>query len=205
MTRSSRSTTRNGKTSGPTRRAASEMKRLPRSKPNRRKLTPPQPSGRWTCASPRRMPPGKTLMASQEKERLALKAEHRKESSLLARQQVADRLAVEEKLRAQTLDKKSQRVSSGLSSRQDMATAQRAAVETMKLHARTNWVAGIVHPPDSISRWIKLGGNVIARLAPHLPPSPLPEAIELSRLIRKGRAPQGYCRGGPQISRASRQ
>ena len=53
-------------------------------------------------------------MASQEKERLALKAEHRKESSLLARQQVADRLAVEEKLRAQTLDKKSQRVSSGL-------------------------------------------------------------------------------------------
>ena len=92
----------------------------------------------------------KDLMASQEKERLALKAEHRKESSLLARQQVADRLAVEEKLRAQTLDKKSQRVSSGLSSRQDMATAQRAAVETMKLHARTNWVAGIALPANPL-------------------------------------------------------
>ena len=83
----------------------------------------------------------KDLMASQEKERLALKAEHRKESSVLARQQVADRLVIEEKFRAQTLDKKSQRVSRGLSSRQDMATAQRAAVETMKLHAQTKWVA----------------------------------------------------------------
>ena len=83
----------------------------------------------------------KDLMASQEKERLALKAEHRKESSVLARQQVADRLVIEEKFRAETLDKKSQRVSGGLSSRQDMATAQRAAFETMKLHAQTKWVA----------------------------------------------------------------
>ena len=45
---------------------------------------------------------------------------------------------------------KSQRVSSGLSSRQDMATAQRAAVETMKLHARTNWVAGIALPANPL-------------------------------------------------------
>jgi len=83
----------------------------------------------------------KALMASQEKERLALKVEHRKEFSVLARQQVADRLVIEEKIRAEALDKQSQRVSKGLSSRQDMATAQRVALETMKLHARTNWIA----------------------------------------------------------------
>ena len=90
----------------------------------------------------------KALMASQEKERLALKAEHRKEFSVLARQQVADRLVIEEKIRAQALDKQSQRVSKGLSSRQDMATAQRVALETMKLHARTNGVAGIALPAN---------------------------------------------------------
>ena len=89
-------------------------------------------------------------MASQEKERLALKAEHRKESSVLARQQVADRLVIEEKFRAEALDKNSQRVSRGLSSRQDMATAQRVALETMKLHARTNRIAGRALPANPL-------------------------------------------------------
>ena len=92
----------------------------------------------------------KALKESQEKERLALKAEHRKETSVLARQQVADRLAVEEKIRAEALDKKAQCTSKGLSSRQDMATVQRVAVETMKLHARTNWIAGRALPANPL-------------------------------------------------------
>ena len=92
----------------------------------------------------------KALKESQEKERLALNAEHRKETSVLARQQAADRLVIEEKFRAQALDKKSQRISRGLSSRQDMATAQKAAVETMKLHARTKWAAGIALPANPL-------------------------------------------------------
>jgi len=64
------------------------------------------------------------------------------------RNEAAD--ALEEKIRAQALDKKSQSISRGLSSRQDMATAQRVALETMKLHARTNGVAGIALPANPL-------------------------------------------------------
>jgi MobA/MobL family len=80
----------------------------------------------------------KALKADQEKERLALKAEHRKENALLARQQAAERLALEERWRAYWLDKRAQHISVRLSSHQGMANAEKAAFATIKLHDKAN-------------------------------------------------------------------
>ena len=80
----------------------------------------------------------KALKESQEKERNDLRTEHRKEISTLARQHVAERLGVQEKWLAQTLDKKAQRIMARLSSRQGMTTQQPAAHQTIKLHAKAS-------------------------------------------------------------------
>ena len=80
----------------------------------------------------------KALKESQEKERNDLRTEHRKEISTLSRQHVAERLGVQEKWLAQTLDKKSHHIMARLSSRQSMATQQPAAHQTIKLHAKAS-------------------------------------------------------------------
>jgi hypothetical protein len=90
----------------------------------------------------------KALKESQDKERLALEAEHRKETSLLARQQAAERLALEERWRAHALDKKAQRICVRLTFRRGMANAEKAAYATIKLHEKANWNKGKDAPPN---------------------------------------------------------
>ena len=77
------------------------------------------------------------MYAPQEKERLDLRAVHRQETSALTRQQIAERLGVHEKWRALGLGQQANRIDARLTVKQGMAAQQRAALDTIKLHART--------------------------------------------------------------------
>ncbi len=79
----------------------------------------------------------KAMLASQEKERLDLRAAHAKEISALTRQHIAERFAVHEKWRAHSLELQAARIDARLSGHQGMAAQQKAAVATIKLHARS--------------------------------------------------------------------
>jgi hypothetical protein len=83
----------------------------------------------------------KALWTQQEKERLDLRSAHRKETSALARQHIAERLGVHEKWRARSLDKQANRIDARLTTHQGMAVQQKAALDTIKLHARARQAA----------------------------------------------------------------
>ena len=80
----------------------------------------------------------KTLWTQQEKERFDLRALHRQETSALSRQHIAERFGVHEKWRALNLDKQANRIDARLTAHQGMAAQQKAALDTIKLHARAN-------------------------------------------------------------------
>ncbi len=80
----------------------------------------------------------KAMQAQQEKQRLDLRNLHRQETSALARQHIAERLSVHEKWRALSLDKQANRIDARLSAHQGMAAQQKAAIATIKLHARAS-------------------------------------------------------------------
>ncbi len=80
----------------------------------------------------------KTLWTQQEKERSDLRALHRQETSALARQHIAERFGVHEKWRALNLDKQANRIDARLTAHQGMAAQQKAALDTIKLHARAS-------------------------------------------------------------------
>ena len=79
----------------------------------------------------------KAMLAGQEQERLDLRAAHRQETSTLTRQQIAERLGVHEKWRALSLGRQANRIDARLTAKQGMAAQQKAALDTIKLHART--------------------------------------------------------------------
>jgi hypothetical protein len=80
----------------------------------------------------------KTMQVQQEKDRLALRATHRDETSTLARQHAAERLVLEEKWRAQDLARQANRLDARLTAHQGMAAQQTAAVATIRLHRRAS-------------------------------------------------------------------
>ncbi|MGO8842831.1 MAG: MobA/MobL family protein [Methyloceanibacter sp.] len=77
------------------------------------------------------------MYATQEKERLDLRTAHRQETSAMARQHIAERLGVHEKWRALGLGRQANRIDARLAAKQGMAAQQKAALDTIKLHART--------------------------------------------------------------------
>src|SRR5208282_4079494 len=83
----------------------------------------------------------KAMLAGQEQERLDLRAAHRQETSTLTRQQIAERLGVHEKWRALSLGRQANRIDARLTAKQGMAAQQKAALDTIKLHARTGQTA----------------------------------------------------------------
>ncbi len=80
----------------------------------------------------------KALWTRQEKERLDLRSAHRQETSALARQHIAERFGVHEKWRALGLNRQANRIDARLTAKQGMAAQQRAALDTIKLHARAS-------------------------------------------------------------------
>ncbi len=83
----------------------------------------------------------KAMLAGQEQERLDLRTAHRQETSAMARQHIAERLGVHEKWRALGLDHQANRIDARLTAKQGMAAQQKAALDTIKLHARTGQTA----------------------------------------------------------------
>ena len=81
------------------------------------------------------------MLAGQEQERLDQRAAHRQETSALTRQQIAERLGVHEKWRALGLGRQANRIDARLTAKQGMAAQQKAALDTIKLHARTGRAA----------------------------------------------------------------
>ncbi len=78
------------------------------------------------------------MKASQDKERLDLREQHRQEAAALARQHIAERLGMHEKWRGHHLDRMTSRIDARLTTQQGMAAQQKAALDTMKLHAKAN-------------------------------------------------------------------
>ncbi len=78
----------------------------------------------------------KAMRTAQDKERLDLRNLHRQETAALARQHIAERSGVHEKWRARSLEAQAGRIDARLTMRQGMAAQQRAALDTVKLHAR---------------------------------------------------------------------
>ena len=79
----------------------------------------------------------KAILGAQEKERLDLRALHRKENAALSRQHIAERLGVHEKWRARHLGRQTDRIEARLTGRQGMAAQQKTALAEIKLHKRT--------------------------------------------------------------------
>ncbi len=73
------------------------------------------------------------MKASQQTERLDLRASHREEFTALTRQHVAERIGIAEQRRAQQLQRNTNRVSAGMSGHQGMANQQKAAVQAIRL------------------------------------------------------------------------
>lgn len=88
----------------------------------------------------------KAMQGQQEKDRLALRAAHREETSALARQHVVERLALEEKWRARDLARQANRLDARLTAHQGMAAQQMAAVGTIRLHRRASQTKSIDGP-----------------------------------------------------------
>lgn len=92
------------------------------------------------------------MLAGQEQERLDLRAAHRQETSALTRQQIAERLGVHEKWRALGLGRQANRIDARLTAKQGMAAQQKAALDTIKLHARTGQGAAASSNPREAAR-----------------------------------------------------
>lgn len=128
----------------------------------------------------------KALKDSQEKERLALQAEHRTETTVLARQHVAERLAIYEKWRAQALDKQAQRVAVKLSGPQGLAPQDLAARKMMALHAKATRLGNIrelpANPREAAKAYMQIAYAEEAKRAP------LREALLKTRVRNLDRA-----------------
>ena len=80
----------------------------------------------------------RALQANQEKERADHREQHRQEAAALARQHIAERLGMHEKWRGKNLDRLASRIDARLTAHQGMAAQQKAALDTIKLHAKAS-------------------------------------------------------------------
>ena len=79
----------------------------------------------------------KVIYAQQDKERRDLRALHRQETTALARQHAAERLALKERRRAQSIEKQANIIDARYPERQDMAVQQHAALDAIGPYAKT--------------------------------------------------------------------